>query len=102
MANVAENKGIVNSWSLVAFRSKFAKMKVTNEMTNKETGDTFKSCAFIAANGDVLFVNFSSHLGELTPREIAAMRDELQVVELESGTFKLCKQGADSWEDVDI
>jgi hypothetical protein len=102
MANQSVNKGIKNSWPLVSFRNRFAEMKVTNKMTNKETGDTFKSCAFIAANGDVTFVNFSSNLGELTPREIAAQKDSLQVVELESGTLKLCKTGADSWEVVDI
>jgi hypothetical protein len=41
-------------------------------------------------------------MGELTPREIAAMKDELQVVQLESGNFSLCKQGQNAWEDVDL
>jgi hypothetical protein len=30
------------------------------------------------------------------------MKDELQVVQLESGNFSLCKQGQNAWEDVDL
>ena len=77
-------------------------MKVTNELTNSQTGETFKSCAFVAPDGAVTLVGFSSNLGELTPQQIAAQKNELQVVKLESGNYKLCKSGADSWEDVDL
>lgn len=94
--------GIKQSWSLMDFARKFDKMKVTNELTNSQTGETFKSCAFIGAGGAVTLVGFSSSLGELTPQQIASMKDELQVVELESGNYKLCKSGADSWQDVDL
>ena len=31
-----------------------------------------------------------------------AQKDDLQVVQLESGSFKLCKAGHDTWEDVDL
>jgi len=79
-----------------------AKMKVTNELVNSNTGETFKSCAFVGAGGAVTLVGFSSNLGELTPRQIAAQKDSLQVVELESGNYKLCKRGTDSWESVDL
>jgi hypothetical protein len=41
-------------------------------------------------------------MGELTPREIMEQKDNLQVVELESGNFSLCKQGANAWEDVEL
>ena len=77
-------------------------MKVTNEMVNSQTGETFKSCAFVGTSGAVTLVGFSSNLGELTPTQIAAQKDSLQVVELQSGNFKLCKRGTDSWEDVDL
>lgn len=77
-------------------------MKVTGEMTNSNTGETFKSCAFVSPTGAVTLVGFSSNLGELTPRQIAAQKNDLQVVELESGNLKLCKRGTDSWEDVDL
>nr|DAK53161.1 MAG TPA: hypothetical protein [Crassvirales sp.] len=76
-------------------------MKVA-PFVNKETGEAFKSCAFVNSNGATTLVAFSSNLGELTPRQIAAQKDSLQVVELESGTFKLCRQGNSSWEDVDL
>lgn len=94
-------KGIKNSWSLVAFARTNGKMKVA-PFVNKETGEAFKSCMFVDNDGNVTkVVNFSSKLGELTPAEIASRKDELQVVELESGTFKLCKTGS-TWEDVDL
>lgn len=77
-------------------------MKVTNELVNSNTGETFKSCAFVGTGGAVTLVGFSSNLGELTPRQITAQKDSLQVVELESGNYKLCKRGTDSWESVDL
>lgn len=94
-------KGIKASWPLLAFARIHGKMKVA-PMANKTTGETFKSCMFVGASGKVTaVVNFSSNLGELTPAEIVAQKDELQVVELTSGTYKLCKSGS-TWEDVDL
>ena len=92
-------KGIKASWSLVAFARTHGKLSIA-PLVNKETGEAFKSCAF--TNGDtVTFVNFSSKLGELTPQQIASQKDDLQVVQLESGTYKLCKSGS-TWEEVDL
>lgn len=102
MANESLNVGIKNSWPLVDFAKSHGKMKVTNELTNSQTGETFKSCAFVGAGGAVTLVGFSSNLGELTPAQIAARKDSLQVVELVSGNFKLCKRGTESWADVDL
>ena len=101
MANTAQNVGIKNSWSLISFARAHGKMKVA-PFVNKETGEAFKSCAFVNSEGATPLVAFSSNLGELTPQQIASQKDSLQVVELESGTFKLCKQGNSSWEDVDL
>ena len=101
MANTAQNVGIKNSWSLLSFARAHGRMKVA-PFVNKETGEAFKSCAFIDSDGDTTLVAFSSNLGELTPQQIAAQKNSLQVVELESGTYKLCKQGNSSWEDVDL
>ena len=99
--NNANNQGIVNSWSLIAFARSHGKMQV-GEFANKETGEVFKSCIFTDNDQNRCFVAFSSKMGELSPREIAAMKDELQVVQLESGNFSLCKVGANTWEDVDL
>lgn len=101
MANTAQNVGIKNSWSLLSFARAHGRMKVA-PFVNKETGEAFKSCAFVDYDGATTLVAFSSNLGELTPQQISAQKDSLQVVELESGTYKLCKQGNTSWEDVDL
>lgn len=77
-------------------------MQVGN-FTNKDTGEEFASCIF--SNGDdKKFVYFSSNLGELSPSQIAAKKDKLQIVELDSGSFYLCRQGdpGKAWQDVDL
>lgn len=101
MANTAQNVGIKNSWSLLSFARAHGRMKVA-PFVNKETSEAFKSCAFVDSDGATTLVAFSSNLGELTPQQISAQKNSLQVVELESGTYKLCKQGNSSWEDVDL
>ncbi len=102
MSQNSQNIGIKNSWSLINFARSHGHMKVTSPLTNSKTGVTFKSCAFVAPDGAVTLVGFSANLGELTPKQIAEQKDSLQVVELESGNYKLCKAGSDSWEDVDL
>lgn len=95
----AHNVGIRNSWSLLAFARMKGKMQV-GSFVNKETLDTFKSCIFTDKDNNRTFVAFSSNLGELTPSQIASQKDSLQVVELESGNYSLCKVGQNAWEDV--
>ena len=95
------NIGIKNSWSLISFAKAHGRMKVA-PFVNKKTNESFKSCAFLSSEGEVTLVAFSSNLGELTPKQIAEQKDDLQVVQLESGSFKLCKAGHDTWEDVDL
>lgn len=95
------NVGIKNSWSLISFAKTHGRMKVA-PFVNRETGEYFKSCAFLSSDGEVTLVAFSSKLGELTPKQIAAQKDDLQVVQLESGTYKLCKAAHDTWKDVDL
>jgi hypothetical protein len=95
--------GIQNSWPLLDFAKAHGKMKVTNPLINSNTGEEFRSCAFVSPSGNITLVGFSSNLGELTASEIKARKNDLQVVELESGSFKLCKKGDFSaWDDVDL
>ena len=101
MANTAQNVGIKDSWSLLSFARAHGRMKVA-PFVNKETGETFNSCAFVSKEGAVTLVGFSNKLGELTPEQIAKQKDNLQVVQLESGSYKLCKASTDAWEDVDL
>lgn len=100
--NSNSNQGIINSWSLMAFARTHGKKMQVGSFVNKESGEQFKSCIFTNNEGERCFVAFSSNLGELTPREIANQKNELQVVQLESGHYSLCKQGQNSWEDVDL
>lgn len=118
--NNSANVGIKNDWSLIAFARKYGAMK-RKQFVNKETGEEFISCAFVNKDkkvtlidpetlevttdkekGKEAFVHFSRNLGVLTPQEIAAQKDDLQVVQLNSGNFVLCAKGESSWEDVDL
>jgi hypothetical protein len=92
-------------WPLIDFAKLHGKMKVTGELTNSITGDKFKSCAFVNANGDILLVGFSSKLGELTPSEISARKDELMVIKLADKNYKLVsskgvKFTSKLWQDI--
>ena len=91
---------IVSSASLLEFKGS-RRMQV-GAFVNTKSNESFKSCIFTDAEGNRCFVAFSSKLGELTPGEIAAMKHELQVVTMDSGSHILCKQGANSWEDVEL
>jgi len=119
MANVAtENRpGIVNSWSLMAFAQVHGQPKLTQprEFVNSQTNETFtaRSVAFehptemeTLADGStrhkVCFVGFSRNLGELTAEEIAARKDDLNVVQYENGNYGLCAKGQNSWEDINL
>ena len=91
-------RGIEDSWSLLAF----ARMKGTphpNTSVNRETGETFNNLVFIDKDKSRTVVAFSSKLGELSPAEIKARKDELQVVKLnptedgKEGGYLLCKAG---------
>ena len=102
---MAQSKTIKNSWSLLSFAKEFGPKMQVGEFVNSESGDKFKSCIF--TKGDTrTFVAFSSKLGVLSPREIAAQKDYLQVVLCETkdgdDMYSLCHQGQDSWEDVDL
>lgn len=99
--NIMANVGIKNSWSLLAFAKMKGKMQV-GDFQNSETGDKFKSCIFTDTAGNRCFVAFSSNLGVLTPSQISAQKDSLQVVQLESGNYSLCKQGENNWQDVEL
>lgn len=93
--------GIINSWSLLAFVKEHGKMQV-GEFANKDTGEVFKACVFTKPDGTRTFVAFAAKMGELTPKQIAEMKNELQVVQLESGNYSLCKRATSGWEEVDL
>lgn len=96
------NQGIKNSWTLMTFAKEHGPKMQVGDFVNKETGEQFKSCIFTNEGGSRTFVAFSSKMGAQTPQQIVEMKDSLQVVELQSGNFSLCKQGTNSWLDVDL
>lgn len=100
MATNTQSK-IQNSWSLIEFAKKFGPQTFVGKFTNKETGEIFSS--LIVGEGDAkCFVSFSTKLGELEPAEIASRKDDLQVVQLESGNYCLCNKGQNAWQAVDL
>jgi hypothetical protein len=96
--NIAELRGIQNSWSLMAF-ARAKGLPHPNTSKNTLTGETFHNLCFVDQDNNRTFVAFSSKLGELTPEEIVARKDELQVVKLnpdadgKEGGYLLCKAG---------
>ncbi len=80
---------------LIDFAKRYGKMKVTKELINPHTGEKFKSCAFIDAEGKVTLVGFSKTIGELTPAQISEQKNNLQVVELSNGVLKLTRKPSD-------
>lgn len=102
MANNSTMQGIKNSLSLISFARSHGKMQVA-PFTNGDTGQPFNACIFTNPSDNTrTFVGFSAKLGELTPQEISKRQHDLQVVELESGNFKLCEVGNNTWQDVDL
>lgn len=100
MSTTSYDSKIANSWSLLAFARANGRPKLAN-FVNSETKEPFKSLAFVDNLDNVTcLVGFSQNLGELTIPEIIARQHDLQVVQLESGKYKLCKKGENSWEDI--
>lgn len=98
MAQEAKQVGIAQSWALLAF----AAGKQMQLGTFEGTDGQFKSLIFTESDGSRCFVGFSSNLGELTSSEIIAQKHDLQVVKLDSGSYKLCRKGNSSWEDITL
>lgn len=102
MANTANGQSsIINRWTLLSFAASHGKMQ-TGIARNKD-GEEFASCSFTdPMTGLRTYVGFSSNLGVLSAAQIAARKHELQVVQLETGSYRLCKVGESTWDDVEL
>lgn len=89
------------SWSLTSFARKFKEMRV-REFVNGDTGEKFKTCVFYNDSNEKTFVSFSSKLGELTPKEIESMKEELRVVKSSKGKYSLYKVHDNKGKKVNI
>lgn len=91
---------IIHSWPLRTFKREHENRLRIGTFVNKKTAEEFKSLIFGEEN--LYFVTFSSKLGVLTREKLKSMADELQVVQLGSGNYKLCREGESPWEEIDL
>ena len=80
----------LKTWTLEEFTNEFGPKMQVKEYANGKTGDLFKSCVFSKGKTRT-FVAFSSKLGELTKKEILEMKDELIILRVQNGKYKLAK-----------
>lgn len=80
----------LKTWTLDEFTSEFGPKMQVKEYANGKTGDLFHSCVFTKGYTRT-FVAFSSKLGELTKKEILDMKDELIILRVQNGKYKLAK-----------
>lgn len=80
----------IKIWTLDEFTNEFGPKMQVKEYANGKTGDLFKSCVFTKGKTRT-FVSFSSKLGEHTKQELLDMKDELIVMKVQSGKYKLAK-----------
>lgn len=80
----------IKIWTLDEFINEFGPKMQVKEFANGKTGDLFKSCVFTKGKTRT-FVSFSSKLGEHTKKELLDMKDELIVMKVQSGKYKLAK-----------
>ena len=80
----------LKTWTLDEFTSEFGPKMQVKEYANGKTGDLFKSCVFSKGTTRT-FVAFSSKLGELSKKEILDMKDELIILRVQNGKYKLAK-----------
>lgn len=84
---------IQKSWSLSAFTESHGK-KIKISHFESPDGESWNSCFLTAPDGGQTRVQFSSEWeGPQTLAEIKSRKDKLQVVQIESGSFIMCKAG---------
>ena len=86
----SEDSNSLQTWTLDEFINEFGPKMQVKEFANSKTGDLFKSCVFTKGKTRT-FVSFSSKLGEHTKKELLDMKDELIVMKVQNGKYKLAK-----------
>lgn len=93
--------GIKNSYSLLAWAEGYQVKLVPAHKAVNAKGEEFDAPQSIALidNGSVkAFAAFSSNLESMSAEELCSEARNLNVVELESGTFKVCRPGEGTWQ----
>lgn len=91
----------IQDWSLLDFALEFGPQMQVGQATNKN-GETYHLCRFIKKDGSITRVYFFSQLGELTPAEITARKNELYVGLMSSGKYYLHDKNVKAWEIVEL
>lgn len=86
----SEDSTSLQTWTLDEFINEFGPKMQVKEFANSKTGDLFKSCVFTKGKTRT-FVAFSSKLGEHTKKELFDMKDELIIIKVQNGKYKLAK-----------
>ena len=86
----SEDSTSLQTWTLDEFINEFGPKMQVKEFANSKTGDLFKSCVFTKGKTRT-FVAFSSKLGEHTKKELLDMKDELIILKVQNGKYKLAK-----------
>lgn len=92
----------IQSWSLLDFAKKYGPKMQVRGYTNNSTGESFKLCIFIDNSGKETSVKFLSQLGELTPTEISARKNNLKVGKMSNDKLYLYDKDINEWETVDL
>lgn len=86
----SEDTTSLQTWTLDEFTNEFGPKMQVKEFANSKTGDLFHSCVFTKGTTRT-FVAFSSKLGEHTKKELFDMKDELIIIKVQNGKYKLAK-----------
>lgn len=92
----------IQSWSLLDFARKYGPKMQVRGYTNNSTGEPFKLCVFIDNSGKETSVRFLSQLGELTPSEISARKNNLKIGKMSNNKLYLYDKDINEWETIDL
>lgn len=82
---------VTKVWSLLSFAIIYGRMQV-GFFVDKKTGNLCRKCLFTNKEGIQTYVSFGVYLENITVEEIVASKDDLFVVQMESGRYLLHKK----------
>lgn len=99
---IEQSSLFVQSWSLLDFARKCGPKMQVRSYINSLTGKPFKLCIFIDNSSKETSVRFLSQLGELTPSEISARKENLKIGKMSNNKLYLYDKDINEWETVDL
>lgn len=96
-----EQQEIINSWSLVSFCKTNGNPKFAT-LTNKQSGNQFQALMFNEGEKMVTFSDKMCQNGEDSFNFVMENTKNLNIIQLESGSYKICHKAQNSWEYMNI